>query len=74
MTELYRQLQSAPIRSEGLRRTQLQLLRGEVRFENGELVGSNGAIALPPELSHLNTMDLSHPYYWAGFTAIGNPW
>ncbi len=74
MTELYRQLRSAPIRSEGLRRAQLQLLRGEVRFEGGQLVGSNGSVALPPELSHLTRMDLSHPYFWAGFTAIGNPW
>jgi CHAT domain-containing protein len=74
MTELYRQLQSAPIRSEGLRRAQLQLLRGEVRFEGGQLMGSNGAISLPKELEHLNGMDLSHPYYWAGFITIGSPW
>ncbi|WP_254564689.1 CHAT domain-containing protein [Oscillatoria sp. HE19RPO] len=74
MTELYRQLRSAPIRAEGLRRAQLQLLRGEVRFEGGQLVGSNGAISLPKELEHLNGMDLSHPYYWSGFITIGSPW
>lgn len=74
MKELYQALRSAPIRSEGLRRAQLQLLRGEVRFENGQLVGSDGAIVLPPELSHLQSIDLSHPYYWSGFITIGTPW
>ncbi|WP_261248759.1 CHAT domain-containing protein [Laspinema olomoucense] len=74
MSELYQQLRSAPIRAEGLRRAQLQLLRGEVRFEGGQLVGSDAAIALPKELEHLNGMDLSHPYYWSGFITIGNPW
>ncbi|MCT7965325.1 CHAT domain-containing protein [Laspinema sp. D1] len=74
MSELYQQLRSAPIRAEGLRRAQLQLLRGEVRFEGGQLVGSDAAIALPKELEHLNGMDLSHPYYWSGFITIGSPW
>ncbi|MCT7971888.1 hypothetical protein [Laspinema olomoucense] len=60
--------------SERFRRTQRQLLRGEVRFDNGEWVGSNGAIALPLELAHLTIRDLSHPYYGAEFTVIGNPW
>jgi CHAT domain-containing protein len=29
---------------------------------------------LPPELQPLQERDLSHPYYWAAFTTIGNPW
>ena len=74
MSEFYRELRSAPIRSEGLRRAQVEMLRGNVRFEGGKLVGSNQAIALPKELEHLNGMNLSHPYYWAGFITIGSPW
>jgi CHAT domain-containing protein len=74
MSELYRALRSAPIRSEGLRRAQLEMLRGNVRLEAGQLMGSNGAIAWPPDLSHLTITDFSHPYYWAGFITIGSPW
>jgi CHAT domain-containing protein len=74
MSELYLQLRSAPIRAEALRQSQLQLLRGNVRFNSGQLIFSDGAISLPKTLSHLQGIDLSHPYYWAGFTAIGNPW
>ncbi|MGL5195897.1 MAG: CHAT domain-containing protein, partial [Chroococcales cyanobacterium] len=74
MTEFYRELRSAPIRSEGLRLAQLEMLRGNVRLEPGQLIGSNGAIALPKELADLTITDFSHPYYWAGFITIGNPW
>jgi CHAT domain-containing protein len=29
---------------------------------------------LRPTLAHINNTDLKHPYYWAGFTIVGNPW
>ncbi|NER35148.1 MAG: CHAT domain-containing protein [Oscillatoria sp. SIO1A7] len=75
MSEFYRQLRTAPIKAEALRRAQLAMLRGETRIENGQLIGgSRGeAIALPSEMAIPKEV-FSHPYYWAAFTMIGSPW
>ena len=74
MTEFYQQLQTAPIKSEALRRSQIAMINGKVRLEGGQLRGSRGSTALPPELASSGNISLSHPYYWAAFTMIGNPW
>jgi filamentous hemagglutinin family protein len=75
MTDFYRQLKTAPIRAEALRRAQVSLIKGEVIINNGELQGVGAAaIPLPPELSQSGKINFSHPYYWSGFTLIGNPW
>ncbi|MFW5667288.1 MAG: CHAT domain-containing protein, partial [Coleofasciculus sp.] len=74
MTEFYRQLETAPIKSEALRQAQLAMIRGEVRLEDGQLLGSGESIALPPELAEIGDKDLSHPYFWSAFTMIGSPW
>ena len=73
MSELYKQLQSAPITAEALRQAQLALLRGEVKIREGELVGSFGSVPLPPEVAAGN-IDFSHPFFWSGFTVVGSPW
>ena len=75
MSEFYHHLQSAPIRAEALRRAQVAMLKGQVTIEAGELVFASQATRIPlqlndPELSKV----LRHPYYWAGFTIVGNPW
>ncbi|NES24997.1 MAG: CHAT domain-containing protein, partial [Symploca sp. SIO3E6] len=74
MSDFYQQLQEAPIKAEALRQTQLAMLRGEVRLENGKLVSSDRSFPLPPELQELGDKDLTHPYYWSAFTLIGSPW
>ena len=75
MSNFYQQLREAPIKAEALRQTQLAMLRGEVRIENGTLVNSDHlTIPLPPELQKLGDQDLTHPYYWSAFTLIGSPW
>jgi len=83
MSNFYQQLHAAPIKAEALRQTQLAMLRGEVRLENGLLVSSdaNGGsrsdhriIPLSPELQKLGNTDFTHPYYWSAFTLIGSPW
>jgi CHAT domain-containing protein len=48
MTEFYKQLKTAPTKSEALRKAQVSMLKKSKNF--------------------------SHPYYWASFTIIGNPW
>ncbi len=74
MTEFYQQLRTAPIKAEALRQAQIAIFKGQVRLENGQLRWSGGEVPLPPELAALGNRNLSHPYYWAAFTMIGNPW
>jgi len=76
MGELYDSLTSAPIKAEAVRAAQLAFIEGRARIEDGLLYAGNGAapIPLPDELGARPDRDFSHPYYWAGFTAIGSPW
>jgi filamentous hemagglutinin family protein len=73
MSKFYEELNRTPIKAEALRQAQIAMARGEIRVENGQLTGLGlGAIALPAEATH--TYHLTHPYYWAAFSMIGNSW
>lgn len=74
MTRFYEELQVAPIKAEALQQAQLDMLRGNVRREGNQLITPSNTISLPPELAQLKTADLTHPYYWSGFSLVGNPW
>jgi CHAT domain-containing protein len=72
MTEFYKQLQGATIKTEALQRAQQAMVAGKIRIENGQLVTADGKFNLPATLQ--KNSNLSHPYYWSSFTAIGSPW
>ena len=74
MTQFYDQLKRTPIKAEALRQAQLAMLKGQVYIESGHLRSSLGDMLLPPALAGLADQKLAHPYYWAAFTMIGNPW
>ena len=74
MSEFYKQLQSASIKTEALRFTQMAMISGKVRIENGKLLTEGGELVLPASLSRVEDTLFSHPYYWSGFTLVGNPW
>jgi CHAT domain-containing protein len=69
MSDFYQRLKTAPIKSNALRSTQVAMLKGNLTLGNSRVRGS-----LPAELQQLQGLELSHPYYWAAFTTIGNPW
>ncbi|MEM9542228.1 MAG: CHAT domain-containing protein [Cyanobacteria bacterium P01_E01_bin.42] len=73
MTGFYSALRDVPIKAEALRRSQLALLRGETRLENGHLLAFGEDYPLTPELS-LGDRTFTHPYFWSAFTLIGSPW
>jgi len=78
MSQFYAHLDDTKIKAEALRQAQLSLLYGEVEIASGQLQGvdlaASESVSLPPELAETQTVSLSHPYYWAGFSAIGSPW
>ncbi|MDJ1172715.1 CHAT domain-containing protein [Roseofilum capinflatum] len=73
MAEFYHHLQTEDTKSGALRRAQIAVLRQEVQIKDGKLIGNFGEIDLPPELNTGIQPNLIHPYYWSGFTLIGNP-
>ncbi|HEY9708229.1 MAG TPA: CHAT domain-containing protein, partial [Oculatellaceae cyanobacterium] len=74
MSEFYQQLKDAPVKAEALRKVQLAMLTQKVRIEGGKLITNKAEYPLPPEIVRLGNQDFSHPYYWSGFTIVGNPW
>ncbi len=64
MSEFYRELKTAPIKAEALRRAQIAMVKGQTGI--GKLS--------PMGMSKSKSINFSHPYYWAAFTMIGSPW
>lgn len=63
MTQFYQELPTAPTKTIALQRAQLTLLNQTIPRENN------------PSFPSLNSQpNFSHPYYWASFAVIGNPW
>ncbi|MGK7914242.1 MAG: CHAT domain-containing protein, partial [Prochloraceae cyanobacterium] len=60
--------------AEALRQAQLDMIYGRVRTKDGKLETEEGSFPLPPELTESGKRYFKHPYYWSGFTIIGNPW
>jgi len=75
MTAFYTQLSDRKTKAEALQKAQLAMIRGEVQVVDEQLQTSSGSFPLPPDLlEQFKGKDLSHPYYWSGFTLIGSPW
>ncbi|MGB8702702.1 MAG: CHAT domain-containing protein [Thermosynechococcaceae cyanobacterium] len=73
MSEFYQQLKTASTRAAALRAAQVGLLRRQVKLADGKLQLTDGAqVDLPPAIAQQPALDLSHPYYWAAYTVVGN--
>ncbi|MGG6295532.1 CHAT domain-containing protein [Leptolyngbya sp. AN02str] len=74
MTGFYQALMDAPTKGEALRQTQLAMLQGRLTLESESLQPVLRGLAIPEEVVQDAATNLAHPYYWSGFTLIGNPW
>lgn len=77
MADFYTVLRESPIKAEALRKAQLAMAKGEVVIAGTQVQGlASGQTLVLPEASLQTLSDrvLTHPYYWAGMTLIGNPW
>lgn len=68
MSGLYQGLRNGLPKAEAIRQAQLMMLRGDTRLQNGQLYLANqGPIAAP-----LTDQRFQHPYFWSGYTVVGN--
>lgn len=74
MIDFYGNLKTSPIKVEALRQTQLALLQKRLQLDSQSIQQTIRGIEIPESVQEAIGQDLSHPYYWAGFTMIGNPW
>jgi filamentous hemagglutinin family protein len=78
MTEFYDRLRhpQVGIKAEALQQAQLAMLHGKVKIDQGFLKAPALAqpLQLPAAFADWSNENLTHPYYWAAFTMIGNPW
>lgn len=73
MSEFYQNLKSPLMKAEALRQAQMAMIQKQVYVKGNRLRNSRGAVSLPPKLARSERQNLSHPFYWAGFSLIGNP-
>jgi CHAT domain-containing protein len=77
MSDFYKQLKEEPTKAQALRQAQLNMLYKKVyKAEDGNAIVTpeqNISLDQLPEESR-QAEDFSHPFYWAPFTMIGNPW
>lgn len=74
MSEFYQELKSTTIKAQALRQAQISMLTKKVFVEGSQVRGSEVQLNLPQEIGNQQTDNFHHPFYWAGFTIVGNPW
>jgi CHAT domain-containing protein len=68
MSGLYQGLRNGLPKAEAIRQAQLMMLRGDTRLQGGQLyIANQGPIAAP-----LTDQRFQHPYFWSGYTVVGN--
>lgn len=74
MINFYQHLKTAAIKTEALQQAQITMLNGHATSQSRDVLRTIPTTDLPSDLQTPTGTDFSHPYYWAAFTLIGNPW
>ncbi|WP_264324405.1 CHAT domain-containing protein [Romeriopsis navalis] len=74
MSELYKHLGTTQIKAQALRQVQIDLLQGNITIDNSSILKDSSNPTLQAAIKQLDSPNLKHPYHWAAFTLIGNPW
>ncbi|MBW4662988.1 MAG: CHAT domain-containing protein [Chroococcus sp. CMT-3BRIN-NPC107] len=76
MTQFYRYLNTASIKADAMRQAQVAMAKGEISIKDGRLqgLGAVKGLPIPQAMVNLPNQNFSHPYFWSGFTMVGNPW
>jgi CHAT domain-containing protein len=72
MTGFYGALQNAATKADALRQAQLRMLHAEVSVRDGQIVAPNYPPVSLPTLNGVGQKSLTHPYFWSGYTVVGN--
>jgi CHAT domain-containing protein len=73
MSKFYEQLKTAPIKATALRAAQIAMLKGQLNIATSPAIARIQATK-SPEIAINSDEKLVHPYFWASFEMIGNPW
>ncbi|MBD2326189.1 CHAT domain-containing protein [Alkalinema sp. FACHB-956] len=75
ISQFYQSMRTSPVKAEALRQAQIAMARGTLRFKEGKITGLSSAQDIDiPNAQTVSDSSFKHPYYWAAFTMIGNPW
>ena len=74
MQGFYARLIDAPHHAEALRQAQIAILQGDIYLESGQLQDRGTQRSVPLPFATRKQGNYAHPYFWAAFTSIGNPW
>ncbi|WP_404784729.1 CHAT domain-containing protein [Altericista sp. CCNU0014] len=75
MSEFYRQIPSASIKADALRKTQIAMLKGRLNLRGAAQPSPSRTGQAPTSANAApEVVDYTHPYYWSAFTLVGNPW
>lgn len=74
MTEFYQNLKFDSVKVKALQEAQIAMLKGNTSLPKSQLRNSQEIISLLQNIPENEFEKLSHPFYWAGFSLVGNPW
>jgi len=75
--QYYRYLDAGLSKAEAMQATRTAFAQGKVRGLGSEVMGSDSnplLQSLTPDQRNRIAGGLQHPFYWAGFQLLGEPW